>query len=77
MSEERCSALERLHLATVITAQLRDMPQPDKLIDGLLWKSSLAMIYGPSGGGKTFVALDFGLHVAAEGRQAPAPPLAP
>lgn len=35
------------------------------LVKGLLDRNCLSMIYGPSNAGKTFVALDIALHVAA------------
>lgn len=35
------------------------------LIKGWVQRESLMMIHGPSGGGKTFIALDMALHIAA------------
>jgi len=40
------------------------LPQPDPLIEGVLALSSTAVLFGKYGTGKTYVALDIGLHVA-------------
>jgi hypothetical protein len=37
---------------------------PDRLVRGLLGETSLAVIYGEPGSGKTFLATDIGLHIA-------------
>jgi RecA-family ATPase len=42
-----------------------DIPKPDALVDDLLDTRSLAILYGPSGSGKSFVALDIALRVAS------------
>jgi hypothetical protein len=39
------------------------LPQPEWLIEPILPKKSLAMLYGPPGVGKSFVALDMGLAI--------------
>lgn len=70
--------LERvLSLATTIEAptepavrllsveELEALPAPTWLIDQYVPAGSLAVLYGPSGGGKSFVALDMALSVAA------------
>jgi len=42
-------------------------PAPIKwLIKGWLQESGLSMVHGPSGGGKTFVVLDWCLHIASD-----------
>lgn len=41
-----------------------DIPKPPALVDDLLDLHSLAILYGPSGSGKSFVALDIALRVA-------------
>ena len=38
--------------------ELRNLPQREWLVEGLLARGELAMIRGPSGSGKTFVAID-------------------
>lgn len=58
------STLDRLRAALLDTAAVRALPPPDSLIDDYLMRDSLATLYGPSGGGKTFLALDWALHTA-------------
>lgn len=40
--------------------------RPDKLIKRLMGTTALAMVYGPPGSGKSFLATDIGLHIAME-----------
>jgi hypothetical protein len=47
------------------TADLKNIPRPTPLLDGLLYMDSLAMLYGPSGGGKSFVAVDIAMTVGS------------
>lgn len=49
---------EQITARIVTTAQLRQLPPPTPLIGDLIYMDSLAMLYGPSGVGKTHVALD-------------------
>jgi len=44
--------------------EVEALPRPAYLIEGLLVRGTLAGLYGPSGGGKTFLALDLALCVA-------------
>lgn len=44
--------------------ELLASPTPEPLLPGFLYRDSLARIFGPPGGGKTFLALDIALHVA-------------
>ena len=44
--------------------ELRELPQPDTLVSGLLDLDSLAVLYGPPKAYKSFVALDWALSVA-------------
>lgn len=46
------------------TSALGDLPPLEPLVNGYLYRDTLAMLYGPSGGGKTFMALTWALHVA-------------
>ena len=41
------------------------MPPPEWLVDTIIPKNELSVLYGPPGEGKTFIALDLSLHVAA------------
>jgi len=54
----------RLRAATISTATLKAMPPAEPLIGGLLDRNSLALLYGPSGASKSFLAVDLALHVA-------------
>jgi DNA-binding transcriptional ArsR family regulator len=58
--------IETINELILTTAGLAHIPPPAPLIDGLLYRDSLAMLYGPSGVGKTFVALTLALCVAAD-----------
>ena len=44
--------------------ELDRLPDPEFLIDGLLVKNSLALLYGDPGAAKTFLALDMAIRVA-------------
>ncbi len=44
--------------------ELRTLKDPEWLVDTILEVNSLAMMFGPPGGGKSFCALDMALHVA-------------
>jgi hypothetical protein len=63
-ADEPPSTYDRLKAALLDTAAVRALPPPDPLIDDYLMRDSLATLYGPSGGGKTFLALDWALHTA-------------
>lgn len=43
---------------------LANLPQPSWLVDGILPAREFSVLFGPSGGGKSFVALDWSLCVA-------------
>jgi AAA domain len=45
--------------------ELRELPPPEWLVQGLLKKQSLSVLYGPSGEGKSFVALDIAASIGA------------
>jgi hypothetical protein len=47
------------------TDDLKHIPRPEPLIDGLLYRNSLAMMYGPSGAGKSFVAVDIAMTIGS------------
>mgnify|MGYP001594439791 CR=1 FL=1 len=44
---------------------LRRQPEPEWLIDGFIHKGDVAVIYGPPSSGKSFLALDWALTLAA------------
>jgi hypothetical protein len=52
-------------LFITMAAELGELQPPNWLIKKRLVMDSLAVIYGPSGAGKTFVALDMALHIAS------------
>ena len=59
------SVLDVIRNALMTSAQLAELPKPDPLAEGWLSKPSFAVIYGPTGSRKSFVAMDLGLSVAA------------
>lgn len=54
----------RLRSMLVAGDAIANLPPPEPLIDGLLQRNSLAALYGRSGGGKSFLAVDWALCVA-------------
>jgi len=56
--------LERIKAATYVGEAIKNIPAPAPLIDGWLDLDTIAVLYGPSGHGKSFLALDFALSVA-------------
>ena len=56
--------LAELRAALVTTSGLDNIPDPEPLIDGILYRDSLAWLYGRPGSGKSFVALDWAGCVA-------------
>jgi hypothetical protein len=59
-----CADQIRSRLLT--TEQLRQLPPPAPLIAGWLNLDSLAMVYGPSGAGKTHLAIDLSMSIASK-----------
>src|SRR6516164_6122263 len=55
--------LSRYELLT--PADLAALPAPSWMIENILPKNSLAVLYGEPGSGKTFVALSIALSIAA------------
>ena len=45
--------------------QVEALPDPEYIVKGILDRGTLAEMYGPKSSGKSFLALDLGLHVAA------------
>jgi hypothetical protein len=45
--------------------ELDSLPDPDPMIDGILDWGTVTLLSGPSGKGKSFIALDWGLSVAS------------
>lgn len=60
--EAQEAALKEFPIRMLGTLEVRE---PQWLVEGFLEESSLGMIFGESGAGKSFLALDIGLSVAA------------
>ena len=56
------TAPPRYHLLDL--DELAALPPPTWLLEGMIVKGGFSCLYGPSGGGKSFLALDWGLSVA-------------
>lgn len=61
--EERESVLDRLRNLLLTGTTVKSIPSRRSLVKGWLDMNSLAMLYGRSGGGKSFTAIDMALHV--------------
>lgn len=57
--------LDQLRAALVDSAGLDGIPDPEPLIDGVIYRDSLAWLYGKPGSAKSFVALDWAGCIAA------------
>lgn len=55
---------DRITEGLLDTERVQAMVPPTPLVDGLLYLDTIAMMYGPSGVGKSFVALDLAMHVS-------------
>lgn len=54
---------QRIRDALLTTEQVKKLPPPESIVEGWLNRDSIAMLYGPSGVGKSFVAADIALHL--------------
>ena len=61
----RPTPFDRLLGRLVDDEEMERRPPPEYLIDGVLVRDTLAVLYGASGGGKSFVGADWGLSVAS------------
>jgi hypothetical protein len=61
----RLSRLEELRAALLDSAGLDTLPEPEAIIDGLLFLDSLAWLHGKPGHGKSLLALDWACCIAA------------
>jgi hypothetical protein len=48
---------------TLFWRHLRDMPEPDYIIKGVIDRGTLVEVYGPHSSGKSFFVTDVGLHI--------------
>jgi RecA-family ATPase len=60
---EEPSVIARLHAATYSSAQVKAIPQPEWLVDGILVRGGVAWLVGKWGTGKSFYAIDLVLSV--------------
>jgi hypothetical protein len=56
---------DQLRQALLSSETLDQLPEPEPLIDGVLFRDSLAWLHGKPGHGKSFIALDWAACVAA------------
>ncbi len=59
------SRVDELRAALLDSAGLDNLPEPEPLVDGLLFLDSLAWLHGKPGHGKSLIALDWACCVAA------------
>jgi AAA domain len=59
-----CGRLGQLRAALLDSTALDQLPDPEPLIDGILYRDSLAWLHGKPGHGKSFVALDWAACVS-------------
>jgi len=64
--QEGPSKVDVIRSKLMSTSDLRTIPPPEPLIDGWLYLDSVAMLYGPSGVGKSFIAIDFAMTVGSQ-----------
>lgn len=57
-------APKRHRLAPISWADLEQMPERPSLVKGVLDQNGTSLVYGESGTGKTFLALDIAFHIA-------------
>jgi hypothetical protein len=58
------SLVGQMRARILFGAEIDQIPPPEPLIPELLMRNSLALLYGASGGGKSFMALDWAASVA-------------
>jgi len=61
---DELSSVELFESRLLTLDQMERLPPPEYLVDKMLAKNSVAAIYGAPGGGKSFLALDIGAHIA-------------
>lgn len=55
---------DKIRAALLTSAELRRLPPPEPLVDGLIYRNAHTLFYAASGAGKSFVSIDIALHVA-------------
>lgn len=61
---ERIEAMDAIPMRTLRGDGFLTAPRPQPLVAGMLYRDSLARVYGAPGSGKSFVALDVALSIA-------------
>lgn len=56
---------DRIREGLLNSAEVKSLPPPEPIVETMLFRNTLAMLFGASGIGKSFVAMDVALHVAA------------
>jgi hypothetical protein len=56
---DQLSRIDQLRAALLDSDALDDLPAPEPVIDGILYRNSLAWLHGKPGHGKSFIALDW------------------
>lgn len=62
--DEREALADKLRGKLLTVAGVLELPAPSYLVDDVLVRDSIAVLFGKPGSGKSFLALDFGLCVA-------------
>lgn len=57
--------LDALRMAALSGSDLESIPPPQPLIEGILFRGTLAALFGPPGVGKSFLAMSWALSIAA------------
>ena len=65
LDERRRSRTNQIEGRLIRLADIQPVLRLNHMVKGWLTKRGLSMLYGPSNAGKTFVALDIAMHIAA------------
>jgi hypothetical protein len=65
--EEDQSRADVIRGMMVTTEELANLPMPDPIVDGYLFRDSLAWIIGASGAGKSFLGVDIAMKIGTGG----------
>ncbi|MDV7135483.1 AAA family ATPase [Williamsia muralis] len=57
-------AIEKFVARLYDAEKLRHLPRLEPLVDGWLWRGTVARLYAPPGSMKTFLSLDWAVHIA-------------
>src|SRR5262249_54949721 len=68
VSYEKPASLMKRRFALMSVKELMELPPTEWLVQGFIEQGVLAVMYGESGHGKSFVALDWALSIATGSR---------